>query len=590
MGGTRLELKLEGCMNIVRSISALVFLSLGVTACGPAAPSGGGQSGGRSEPGATMPQRTLAIIVRGEMPSLAAKPLVGFSGSLDAPRRIFNATLDFVDEKEVARPYLVEALPQLNTDTWRVFPDGRMETVHRLRPNLTWHDGAPLSAEDFVFALKVYSTPEFGVAGQKPNSQMEEIVAPDARTVVIKWQKPFAEADQMDVGFQALPRHILEQPFQAASGGDAQAFVNHPFWTVDYVGLGPYALKRWEAGAFLEATAFDGHALGRPKIDRLRVLAMADANTALANMLSGDGHYIGDFVLGYDEGLTLEREWPTRGGGTVFFAPVLIRLSQVQHRPEYVKPKALLDVRVRRALAYAFDVPGALEVFTGGRGVPTWTLTSPRADYYAAVERLITKRPYDPLMTQRLLEEAGFRRGPDGVYASPAGERLEVEIWTTGGPVFGRENRIFADSVRQAGIDTSPQELGPARLADAQYRALISGLFTGGAGDLDRRLAQHSIQDIARPETRWQGNNRGAWANEEYERLWQAYNATLGRENRVQQIAQMEQLLNEDVGTIPHYFSVVVTAHGSNLKGPVARMTPDAPVAIYQIWTWEWRS
>ena len=39
-----------------------------------------------------------------------------------------------------------ESLPQLNTDTWRVGSDGRMETTYRLRPNLTWHDGAPLTA------------------------------------------------------------------------------------------------------------------------------------------------------------------------------------------------------------------------------------------------------------------------------------------------------------------------------------------------------------------------------------------------------------------------------------------------------------
>ena len=267
---------------------------------------------------------------------------------------------------------------------------------------------------------------------------------------------------------------------------------------------------------------------------------------------------------------------------------MLIRLTQIQQRAEYARPKALLDVRVRRALAHAFDVPGALEVFTDGRGVATWTMTSPRVDYYPTVERVITKRPYDPAQTQRTLAEAGYTRGSDGFYVSPTGERLEVEIWNTGGAVFERENRIFADSLRQAGIDASPQTLGPARLRDAEYRALIPGLFTGGAGILDQRLAQHSMQDIPRPDNHWQGSNRGAWASPEFERLWQAYNATLERSERIQQIAGMERLLNEDVGTIPHYFTVVVTAHSGNLKGPVARMTPDAPLAIYRVWTWEW--
>lgn len=164
-----------------------------------------------------------------------------------------------------------------------------------------------------------------------------------------------------------------------------------------------------------------------------------------------------------------------------------------------------------------------------------------------------------------------------------------MEIWTTGGAVFERETHIFADSLRRAGVDATLQILGPARLRDAEFRALVSGLFLGGAGDLLQRLAQHGISEIPRPENRWQGNNRGGWESPEYDRLWQAYTTTLDSSERLQQLAQMERVLNEDVGTIPLYFTVVVTAHTSNLQGPVARMVPDALLGIYHIHTWEWR-
>ena len=46
--------------------------------------------------------------------------------------------------------------------------------------------------------------------------------------------------------------------------------MNLSFWTVDFVGAGPYKVDRWEPGSYIESVAFDGHALGRPKIDRLR--------------------------------------------------------------------------------------------------------------------------------------------------------------------------------------------------------------------------------------------------------------------------------------------------------------------------------
>ncbi len=572
-------------MTVCRNPTLVLLVGVALLGCAAPSPAGGSQAGGGGSTPA-QPQRTVVVIARGELPSLAAKPFVAFSGSLNPPVRLFNATLDYVDELETPHPYLAEALPSLNTDSWQVFPDGRMMTTHRLKPNLTWQDGQPLRADDFVFSHRVYATPDLGQAGIKPTRQIEEVQAPDDRTVIIRWRQPFPDADRMDVGnmgFHPLPRHLLEGPFQQL---DSTGFVNHSFWTVDYVGLGPYRVEKWEPGAYIDAVAFGGHALGAPRIDRLRLSFVPDPNTALANMLSGDAHYVADFVLGYDEGLTLEREWAARNGGTVFFAPVLIRITQIQHRPEYTNPRALLDVRVRRALPYAFDVPGVLDVFTGGKGVATHTLTSPRVDYYPTIERAITRRDYDPRTAQRMLEDIGFARGQDGFYAGPGGQPFKVDLWNTGGAVFERENTILTDSLRQAGIDATSQTLGPALLRDAEARALTAGLFTGGAGS--DRLSEYSSQAIPRPENRFQGNNRGGWDNPEYERLWQAYNSTLGQPERVQQIAQMEHLLNEDVGAIPHYFTVVVTANVSNLSRPVARMTPDAPLAIQKSHLWEW--
>ena len=76
-------------------------------------------------------------------------------------------------------------------------------------------------------------------------------------------------------GFGALPRHILEQPYLQ---GNFEAFANHPFWTDEYVGLGPYRLDHWERGQEIGAIAFDQFVLGRPKIDRLRILREIPTN------------------------------------------------------------------------------------------------------------------------------------------------------------------------------------------------------------------------------------------------------------------------------------------------------------------------
>src|SRR5439155_20179268 len=100
--------------------------------------------------------------------------------------------LSYKDEKQNPNPYLAQSLPQLNTDTWTVSPDGRMTTTWTLRPNLIWHDGTPLTSDDFVFAFRVYAKPDLGAAQSTPIKQIESIEAPDPRTVVIRWRQLYA--------------------------------------------------------------------------------------------------------------------------------------------------------------------------------------------------------------------------------------------------------------------------------------------------------------------------------------------------------------------------------------------------------------
>src|SRR5205823_2058069 len=116
--------------------SALVFAlltALAMAACAPAAPPTGSSGSGESS-GPSAPQRTLVIAVRGELPSVAAYPLVPVTGALAPPTTLFNAELDYSDERGNPQPYLAVALPKADTDSWKVLTDGRMETTYTLKP------------------------------------------------------------------------------------------------------------------------------------------------------------------------------------------------------------------------------------------------------------------------------------------------------------------------------------------------------------------------------------------------------------------------------------------------------------------------
>src|SRR6266545_4124111 len=213
-----------------------VVLSTSLASCAPsAAPSGEGRSD-RPQPRAT--SRTLVVAIRTEPPTVATRPLQTAGIGLYLPSRMFNANLAQLDNTAKVQPYLAVELPRLNTESWRLFADGRMETTYRLKPS-AWQDGTALSADDFVFAWRVYSTPALGHAGAAPFREIEEVLAPDSSTVLVRWRQPYPDVSftgGLNVEFPSLPRHILEQSFQL---DQLEAFTNHPFWTRDYIGLGP---------------------------------------------------------------------------------------------------------------------------------------------------------------------------------------------------------------------------------------------------------------------------------------------------------------------------------------------------------------
>jgi len=554
-----------------------------LASCAPGTgPAGGGQTGGQ-QPAQRPPQRALVIALRGEPPSLATKPLVAFTNALRPPLNLFNATLDFTDEREVPFAYLAQEIPQINTDDWRMLPDGRMETTWKLKPNLTWQDGTPLAAEDFVFAWRVYATPQLGVASSPPIGFMEEITAPDPGTVLIRWKQPYADAVSMRDDFQALPRHILQDSFQSM---DPAAFSGLPFWGPEYIGLGPYKLDHWEPGASMDASAFEGYVLGRPKIDRVRLLFISDPNTALANVLAGEVGYVGEYVFADDHAATLEREWAGGQGGAVLYAPTALRTSVFQLRPEVADPAGMTDVRVRRALAHGVDPQLANDVLNSGKGIVTSSLTSPRVDFYPEIDRVISKYPYDVRRVQQLMEEAGYTKGQDGFFVGANGTPFRISIWSSSGAKNEQENAVIVDTLRKSGFDANRQVFSAAQLADAQARALIPGLST--RGQATKPLEAYTSDQIPRPEVRWAGENRGGWASADYDHTFDAFSRALDVNERHRLNAELERIFTENLPAIPHWYNPSVTANVASLKGPVARQTPDSPTAIHKIHEWEW--
>ena len=561
-----------------------------LAACGPAAPGPGSPGEPQQQASSSGEPRTIILSFRYEKNDLSTKTLTQAG---EEYRPLFNAGLALVDGTGTLRPYLAEAVPVLNTESWRVFPDGRMETSWKLKPNLTWHDGAPLTADDFVFAFRVYSMRGLGIFTPEPQVHIEETLAPDPRTVVFRWSVPYPEAVEMTSDdFPPLPRHILGTEIEGIEGDlvAREAFINHRYWNPDYVGAGAYRLDRLEPGTGVVGTAFDGHALGRPKIDRVVARLFSDENPVLSAILGESIHVATGITLRYEHAQVLLTQWSENKRGNVQLAPARLVGNIVQFRPEFLRTPALLDVRVRRAMVHSIDRQGLNDAIFDGRSINPDTYITPGSPLFGVVDRVVTKYAFDPARTEQLMAEAGYRKGSDGVFANAAGERFRPDVQVLAGAQFERAGAILTETWRRAGIDVQYSVLPAVQVRQNDVRNQFPGLSTpGGTGGGDRgALEFYTTHQIGSPATNWAGQNRGGWSNAEIDRLWQAYNVTLDQTDRYNLGAQMMKIVSDELPGWPLFWDFNVLAFVGSVRGPELGIASTS-TGFWNVHEWEMR-
>jgi peptide/nickel transport system substrate-binding protein len=575
-----------------RFMAMVCLLMVGLTtACTSASPAPAVAPVARNEvaPAQAAQPKTLRMVTKFEAPDLNPKSSTGGGGGNESTKRLFNAELVLIDAQVTPRLYLAAELPQLNTSSWQVFPDGTMQTTYRLRPNLTWHDGQPLNASDFAFAYRVFSNKDLAY-GARPQDKMTEVTAQDPQTVVIKWKTLFPDAGRLASGeFGPLPEHLLAAPLQAVEQDPASAsrFLNLPFWSTDYVGAGPYRLTRWEHGAFLEGQAFDGHALGKPKIDRVIMRFMGDPNTILTNLLAGELDLSSRLTLGFPEAQVLQQDWVPSGKGKVVLSPDSLIYNMTQFRPEYLKEPALLDLRVRKALAHTVERRALLDGIFAGQGDLMYTFIPKAMPYYSAADRMVTKYEYNPAQAAQLMIDAGFTKGSDGFYIAPDGHRFQSDFQVRAGfTEFEQGQAIMTDYWRRFGFDVQP-----SLLPNVQVPAIERHTWPGIAGQSDGndetgRLQRWSSPEVGSPANRWTGGNRSGYSNPEYDRIWDIFQRTLDRAQRDQIAIQLMKIVADDVAGYVTYNNFAVVSHVINLKGPEPE-TRETLAPNWNIHEWE---
>jgi peptide/nickel transport system substrate-binding protein len=211
----------------------------------------------------------------------------------------------------------------------------------------------------------------------------------------------------------------------------------------------------------------------------------------------------------------------------------------------------------------------------------------PMTPEFEAADRATAKYPYDPRRSQQLMSEAGFSKGPDGIYLSPADGRFVTDLTSHPGTGNAEEISINAYGWREAGFEVREVMYGRPQAQDAHLRAIFPGMYHNNQGLGVKTLLDHSSSAIPGDETRWIGSNRGAWSNPEYDRLADALSTTLSRDERMRHIAQMSRIFSEELPAISVFFAFHHWAHVAALRGP--RLVAPGSAVAWNIHEWEFQ-
>jgi peptide/nickel transport system substrate-binding protein len=481
-----------------------------------------------------------------------------------------------------AQPRLLRELPSTAGGTWTVFDDGSMETTWKLRAAF-WHDGTPFTARDILFSYQVYRDPDLPNSRQEIVKSIAGMEQADSMTVVVKWAQTYPFADRLELReLLILPAHILEGTYLESK----QELLNQPYFTNEYVGLGPFRITAWERGSHLDLAAFDQFFLGRPRLDRIQVKFIPDSNTLIANLKAGAVQStFGSKKLDRDSLRSLRQEWEARSEGTVMVFPSNYKFAEVQklYNPQ---PAELTDVRVRRALLHAIDRQELARTAWEDRGLVADSWVNPTFARYQDLKDSIAQFPYDVRRAGTLLEEVGWQRGPDRMLQKD-GKPFALTIRDMEGE---KQPLIVADYWKAVGVAGSYEYESAAQLQDRQWRANFSGVVMYRNGtDLVNVAQRIATSNIPTAGNRWTGSNRGGYSNPEWDEVSGRAVATLDERIRLDLERRLLQIYTADLPLLPLFFHFEELPVARSLTGIVPH-TGSAPNSVTYL-TWnvhEW--
>ncbi|SDY96777.1 peptide/nickel transport system substrate-binding protein [Jannaschia faecimaris] len=456
------------------------------------------------------PALTTAAFARDITVDLAGEP-----SSLD-PHMQWNPDSYYVYrnifDNLVTRNNEGDIVAQVASD-WQQVSDTEM--TFTIRDGITFHDGAPLTANDVLYSVKRIIDPEFGSPQLGQFNQIIDATA-EGNVVTLTTDGPYPALLAQLVKLSIVPQHVVEEV-------GADAFNNAP------VGSGPYAFSNWNRGVSVTLTRNEDYWGEAGPFEAAIFRAVPDAATRVADLQAGNA----DLVVSIDSDAAMQLQ--SNPDLQVLSAPT----ERVAFLGLNLDVPPFNDPDMRRAASLAIDIEGITQGLLGAGEMPMAQLSSPAHFGYAEG---IMPFEYDPDAAREITSA-----NPD-LAATPA---------TFGtAPVFDqRIVQALQQMLNDVGFDIEisitdmPTYLASARNPDRPERPELSfGRWSCACQDAD---------GIAYPLL----HSSSSWSRvnvPELDELLQTARVSLDEAVRQEAYARVHEIVRENYYVLPLYQAAVL--------------------------------
>ncbi|WP_345484017.1 ABC transporter substrate-binding protein [Streptomyces roseoviridis] len=428
--------------TVRRATAAILTGAVALTAAACSHPGNGAAGSGG-------PKDSAVVGIAYEPDTLS--PLLGYGK--DGNSKIFDGLLAF-DADLKLRPALAAALPTVSADG--------LTYTYKLRPGVKFSDGKPFTAKDVVFTYRTVLDPKTNNPSRTELDALEDVRAVGDDTVVFTLKYPYAPFAERTV-LAIAPEHVAGR----------QDVNNGPF-TTKPIGTGPYVLTGWSKGEKLTFQANPNYWGGAPAVKKFTMAVIKDDDVRATRLRAGD---LDGAILppNLAANFKTDKTKKTYAATTYDYRTVTLPTHN----------EVTGDTAVRRALDLAVDRQAMVDKILEGAGKPAYGPVPTGSPWFAKG----TERRHDLAGARKILDEAGWKPGPDGIRVKN-GVRAAFPLWYLSGDKLRQDHALaYASDAKKAGVEITTQA-GTWEVIEPRMKtdAVLAGGGSPGDPDFDQYL------------------------------------------------------------------------------------------------------